>query len=117
MLGGENMKTQIVRWGDIALEKIDALPTGLKKATTHTVLQTGSSGHPHKVENCDIYFKNVSNYIIGYLVVKKNGKLLHAEHGKYVKGRNLKEGSIREGTYAIRRQQEKTHEGMRPVVD
>jgi hypothetical protein len=48
--------------------------------------------------------------------VAKNTKLYHPEHGDK-KVENLKEAKLPDGKYQIRRQVEKTHEGLRPVID
>ena len=117
------IKTEIkvYRQGDLCLIpnqrnfKVE-IPKNLKKAETNIIMQ-GSGGHPHKVEDCEIYFKNIDTFIFGYLKANKNAKVLHIEHGVYTKGKQLKEGVIPEGIYQMRHQIEDTHEGMKVVVD
>lgn len=92
------------------------IPKNLKKADTDVIIK-GSGGHDHKVINCEIYFKQSDQFMIGYLKANKEAKLLHAEHGNIVKGRALKEANLPEMVYEIRRQVEETHEGLRPVID
>lgn len=118
MKGGEKMKkiTKVYRHGEIGLVPVAELPKGLKKAETDVIMQ-GSGNNPHKVRNCEIYFKNVDQYIFGYLKANKGNALLHPQHGKYVKGKQLKECSLPEGVYELRRQVENTHEGLKPVID
>ena|SRR3990167_3137619 len=116
------MKTiNVYRQGDLGLipnqkNYVVSLPKDLKKADTNIIMQ-GSGGHAHKVENCEIYFKNVDMFIFGYLKAGKDAKVLHKEHGIYIKGKPLKEGKLLEGIYQLRHQVEFTQDSMRVVVD
>ena len=103
------------RHGDLALIAIKELPKDLKPAKTK-ILMVGSGGNNHSIDNGIVYLKNENDFIFGYLVAK-NTKLYHIEHGKSIKGKKLKEVKIEDGIYQLRRQQEQTHSGMRPVVD
>lgn len=103
------------RHGDLALLPIKSLPKGLKKTDTD-IIMTGSHGNDHKVLNGEIYFKDENRFVFGYLKAKKGAKLLHKDHGDKKVG-SLKECSIPEGNYQLRRQFEDTHSGMKVVVD
>ena len=103
------------RHGDLALIEVKNLPEGLKKTNTK-VLMTGSHGNDHGVVNGNVYFKSENQFVFGYLVAKKGAKLIHADHGDKKVGA-LKECSIPEGIYQLRRQFEDTHEGMKAVID
>ena len=109
------MKQYAVRHGDLALVTIDELPSGLKEADTK-VLMTGSNDNPHTFDNGKVYFKNVSAFVFGYLVAKDT-KLFHISHGKEITGKKLREVSIQNGIFELRRQNEFTHEGMKKVID
>ena len=111
------MKTKAYRHGEIALRPIKALPNGLEKAKTDVIAEGSSGANPHKVLNGELYFKNVDQFVFGYLVIKKGGRLLNNRHGDIVSGKQLKEAIIPEGIYELRHQNEETHEGMRVVVD
>jgi hypothetical protein len=76
----------------------------------------GSHGNPHKVRNGKVYFKNVDQFVFGYLVAEKSCILFHKDHG-VKKGGVMKEAPVPEGVYELRRQVERTHEGMRVVRD
>lgn len=109
------MKPKGYRHGDLAFIQIDKLPEGLKESKTNIILQTGSGGNPHSFKGGKFYPKQESDYIIGCLETKDT-ILYHPEHGDKKIGA-VKEAKIKDGIYEIRRQVEKTHEGMRPVVD
>ena len=111
------MKTKKIglRHGDLALISISKLPTGLKKANTD-IAMNGSHRNDHIAVNCELYFKQVDQFIFGYLVAGKNAKLKHKEHGnKKVNGFNVCD--IPEGIYEMRKQFEETNEGMVAVID
>ncbi len=103
------------RHGDLALVAIKELPTGLKKSKTR-ILMNGSGGNNHSIDNGIVYLKKIDDFVFGYLEAK-NTKLLHIEHGKKIKEKTLKEVKIEDGFYKLIRQQEQTHNGMRPVID
>ena len=107
--------SKVYRHGDLALVKIEKLPSGLT-AESSNVLMEGSHGNPHKVENGVVYRKNVDQFVFGYLVAKKGCTLLHVDHGDKKRG-SVKTASLPEGVYELRRQVEKTHTGMKPVID
>ena len=115
-------KIKVFRQGDILYipdqENYSVIiPSDLKKADTDVIIR-GSGGHDHKVVNCEIYFKQSGEFIIGYLKANKDARVLHAEHGNIVKGKLLKEGILPEGVYEIRRQVEFLNtDEMRPVLD
>lgn len=107
---------KVYRHGEVHFVFINSLPEGLTKAKTD-VIMNGSGGNDHIIKNADIFFKEENNFIFGYLHAKKGNKLLHVEHGKTVKGSRMKECSLPEGYYQLRRQVEYTNEGMKPVID
>lgn len=100
------MKTKLIRHGDICLRKISKKPTGLEESKTK-VLETGSHGHNHYIDNGKVYFKKVDDYVFGYLVAKDT-TLNHEEHGKI---------KLDNGVYELRKQQEYTPQGLVPVID
>ena len=104
------------RHGDMALIKIKELPQGLKKSASK-ILMTGSGGNHHKYDVGEFYLIKPKGFVVGYFVATNKTKLLHCEHGKKIKGKQLREAKIDAGIYELRKQQESTHEGMRPVED
>jgi hypothetical protein len=109
----ENMRAY--RHGDLALIETDTLPGGLKKSTSKT-LMTGSGGHHHTFDK-GTFYPQKNGLVIGYLVAGKNAHLYHPEHGGVVEGEALRKASIPAGIYELRKQQEDTNDGLRPVVD
>ncbi len=107
--------TKNIRHGDLALLKIEKLPKDLKQTKTKVIMQ-GSHGHDHSFNNGKLYLKKENDFVFGYLVAK-NTVLLHLEHGKVIKGKTLREAKIPNGIYELRKQNEETNEGMRPVID
>ncbi len=108
-------KTDNIRHGDLALVKVDKLPTGLTKAKTN-VLMTGSHNNDHSVTNCDVYFKNEDRFVFGYLKANKGAELLHIDHGKGKKNQ-IKKAPLPVGVYQMRKQHEETHQGLTPIID
>jgi len=107
------------RHGDLALIGIKKLPaTGVKKADTN-VLMTGSGGNDHVFSGGGAFFHSErrDGFLLGYLVATDDTLLLHPDHGISVDGGNLREARIEAGVYELRKQQEDTHSGMKPVVD
>mgnify|MGYP007100110735 CR=1 FL=1 len=104
------------RHGDMILCQIEKLPEGLKGTAKKKVLHTGSSENNHSFDNGMFYPKKDGEFILGYFVAKKT-TLFHPEHGKKIKGKRLRESQIEDGIYEVRRQNEITHVGMRPVED
>lgn len=107
------MNNKIYRHGDIALVPIEKLPEGLTKSKSKIIIKS-SGGNPHSIDKGEIYFKDVNQFVFGYLVAK-NTTLLHPEHG--IGEGELRKAVIEDGVYEIRRQQEGRHEGMTPVID
>ena len=106
-----------IRHGDMLLRKIEVLPEGLKKGGSN-VLMTGSGGNDHTFVNGTFYPKQVNTFVFGYFESDKKCKLLHKDHGAKVRDRELKETKIPNGSiYELRKQQEDTHNGMKPVID
>ena len=101
------------RHGEILFVKIDKLPDGLKNESTKTIVK-GSHGHDHTFDNGKLFFKQVNEFVLGYFVAE-NTTLFHPEHGEG-KG-ELKKAKLPNGVYEVRKQQEYTPEGLKPVVD
>lgn len=109
-------KVKGIRHGDLAMILVDKLPEGLKAVKTDTLIEAGSGGNPHKFVGGTFYKSDKQDdFVIGYLKASKT-KLYHAEHGVKKTG-SLKECSIPDGIYEIRKQNEITNAGMKPVVD
>ena len=108
-------KLKNYRHGDLALIGIKKLPRGLKRAKTKVIIQS-SGGNAHSIDNGTVYFKDVDEYVFGYLAAK-NTSLYHKEHGKKGTNKSLKVAKIDDGIYELRHQNEKTHEAMRRVED
>ena len=102
------------RHGDLALIQVESLPEGLERSETNVLLQEGSGGNPHTFKGGNFYPK-INGSVLGYLEAK-NTKLYHVEHGEKQVG-GLKEAPIEDGIYQIVRQNEETHEGLKPVID
>ena len=100
------MTTKLFRHGDICGVKISKLPKGLKETKT-TVLETGSHGHNHSINQGKVYFKKDGEHIFGYLVAKDTF-LNHEEHGKL---------ELTNGVYELRKQTEHTPQGLIPIRD
>jgi hypothetical protein len=103
------------RHGDLGLIGVSELPTGLKKSDSK-ILMNGSGGHNHTFDHGEFYPHN-DGLVIGYLVANNRTRLYHPEHGKVINGKELREAKITGGIYELRRQQEDTHDGMKPVED
>lgn len=100
------MNNKPIRHGDLALIPVKELPEGLKKSNVKVLIKS-SGGNPHSIDRGEVYFKNVNEYVFGYLIAK-NTTLKHKEHGNQ---------KLADGVYELRRQNEDTHEGMRVVED
>lgn len=96
------------RQGDICGLPVDNLPEGLEQSKTNVLLQEGSGGNPHTFKGGQFYPLAKDN-VLGYLVADKT-KIFHVEH-------NPKGDLIQDGVYQIIRQNEDTHEGLKPVID
>ena len=105
-----------IRHGDLAFIGIDKLPEGLKLLSDSKVLMQGSGGHDHKYDNGEFYPKKENDFIIGYFVAKET-TLYHPDHGEKVDGSELRTAKIPDGFYELRRQNEETNDGMKPVLD
>ncbi|MFH1226830.1 MAG: hypothetical protein V1701_02865 [Planctomycetota bacterium] len=118
---------KLIRHGDMCLEEIDRLPEGLEKSGSE-ILMTGSGGNHHTYQNGEFYPKQVDAFVFGYFKSGEGCKLYHEGHGdkkpdgsfliEKVNGRELMATIIPANKiFALRKQQEDTHEGMRPVAD
>ena len=108
-------KIKVYRHGEIAFIEIAKLPEGPVKSESKVIIE-GSHKNSHSINQGEIYFKKVNDFVFGYLVAK-NTKLLHPEHGKIIKGQELRESSIPNGVYELRKQQEFINSEMKPVID
>ena len=104
-----------IRHGDLGLFGIEELPGGLTASADGILLSLGSGGHTHSFKGGSFYPKVDGDFVIGYLVAKDT-VLYHPEHGTDV-GTGLKECKIPDGVYELRRQNEYSVEGMKPVID
>lgn len=102
------------RHGDLCLFGIKKLPKGLSKSKTN-ILLVGNTGNNHSFDNGIFYEKKEGEYILGYFVAK-NTILRHLDHGDTKNG-NVLEAKIEDGIYEVRGQVEKSHEGLKPVID
>ncbi len=106
----------VIRHGDLVLFRIDTLPKGLEQADTN-VIMIGSNNNNHSVVNGELYFKEVDQFVFGYLVAGDETYLTHVDHGSEDLGGGLKKAVVPNGIYELRRQVEVTHDGMKVVVD
>lgn len=110
------MTQKAYRHGDLALVAVDSIPKGLK-ASESKVLMTGSGGNDHVFGEGMFYPAPSGDFILGYLDAPKGTTLSHPDHGAIVKSKTLREANLPAGCYELHRQQEYTHQGMRPVID
>lgn len=103
----------IIRHGDLGLVEIKKLPKDLKPSKTK-ILMIGNTGNHHSFDNGVFYEKQEGQNIIGYFEAK-NTTLFHNDHGE-IKGQT-REVKLEDGIYEVRRQNEETIDGMKPVVD
>lgn len=115
MVKEEILKLKNYRHGDMALIGIEKLPEGLK-ASKSKVLMVGSGGNDHVITRGTFYPKQKNDFIVGYLRAKET-ELLHKDHGEGDKKESVLRAKINDGYYQVRKQQEDTHGGMKPVVD
>jgi len=108
-------KTKIYRHGEIGLTLIEELPKNLELSGSKTIVK-GSHGHSHDISQGELYFKNVNEYVFGYLVAKDT-KLLHLEHGTKINGQKMREAILPDGVYELRKQQEVVNNELKPVID
>lgn len=101
------------RHGDLALISVKELPEGVKQDKSKMLLEGKSNKHYY--DNGEFYPKK-DELIVGYLVAK-NTTLSHKEHGRKIKGKDLKQAKIKNGVYELRVQHEETNEGMKQVED
>jgi hypothetical protein len=111
-----NKKLKNYRHGEIGLFGLDKLPENLTKSDSKIIVK-GSHGNNHSIDNGELYFKQVDNFIFGYLVAK-NTCLLHKEHGDiFSKNNKIKKATIANGIYELRKQQEFINNELKPVID
>jgi len=104
------------RQGDVFLEKIDDLPTGLEEVKPdvgRVILAYGeATGHAHTIPSTHArHFRakgSTAETLTSYLSVTKATKLSHEEHGPI---------PLKIGNYEITTQREYTPAGIERVVD
>ena len=108
---------EMIRHGDMGLVKVRKkdFPAKIKKSCAKVLMQ-GSGGNDHAFDAGTFYPHERGDFIIGYFHAK-NTTLFHPDHGEKVKGKTLLEMKLKDGYYEVRKQNEETHSGMRPVVD
>ncbi len=106
------MKNKHYRQGDVLIERISKMPTGLKKLArekNEIVLAHGeATGHHHAIadEHCDL-FQGDSG--VTFLEVREAmAALTHEEHAKI---------ELEPGVYRVTRQREYTPQAIRNVQD
>ena len=104
-----------IRHGDMALIGVEKLPEGLT-ASRSNILLTGSGNNPHTVDR-GTFYPDQNGQVVGYLVADDKCRLFHPDHGQEVTKSDSREVTVPKGIYAVRRQIEDTHEGMRAVED
>ena len=102
-----------IRHGDLALIPIDAITLGLRASNTKVLLR-GSNNNPHGFDRGTFYPKSDGQFVVGEFLANDT-TLTHCDHGDG-HGR-VKKAKIVDGAWELRRQQEQTHAGMRPVED
>jgi hypothetical protein len=105
-----------LRHGDLAFRQIENLPEGLKETKSKVIMQ-GSHNNEHSFDYGKLYLKKVNDFVFGYFEAFSNTRLYHREHGKCCKGKTKKECHLLKGFYELRRQNEETNVGLRPVQD
>jgi hypothetical protein len=103
-----NQVEKLARQGDILFLRIEALPTGLKKAGDNIIAHGEVTGHSHRVvEDAGVAVLEDSNGE-KYVTATQDWEVVHDEHGpiKFAKG-----------IYKARRQREYEPEGIRQVAD
>lgn len=108
-------KQNFYRHGDLGLVQVDKMPAGLDVSKSNVLLENGSGGHSHTFKGGKFYPKVEGDFVLGYLFASKT-KLYHPEHGGKKTG-NLKEATIKDGIYEVRKQNEHTPNGLKPVID
>jgi hypothetical protein len=103
------------RHGDLALIKINQLPEGLQISNNKTLL-IGSHNNAHSY-NVGEFYPIDEEIILGYFVAIKGTELYHKDHGVKINNKKLRIANIEPDIYELRKQQENTHEGMKPVID
>lgn len=105
-----------LRHGDIGFYEIEKLPEGLKETKSKVITQ-GSHGNEHTFDNGKLYLKNENNFVFGYFEAVSNTKLYHVEHGNTCKNKQIRECHLKQGFYQLRKQNQYTNDGMKPVID
>lgn len=131
------MKTRVYRHGEICFIQINKLPENLVKSESKEIVK-GSHSNSHCITQGDLYFKDVDQYIFGYLVAKDT-KLTHLEHGNicsvckfdglrntnicpkcntdFVKDGKLRLAILPDAVYELRKQNEFINNELQPVID
>ncbi len=110
-----------IRHGDLLLVmEIDGQPITLPKglqASSEKVIMRGSNNNPHSFDNGVFYPHTEGQFGIGYFV-SKNTTLYHRTHGCHEVSADKKASKkIPDMVYLCKKQNEDTHDGMKPVLD
>jgi hypothetical protein len=102
--------------GDVRFERIDELPTGLKRADSENgvyIVTHSESGHHHVIDSRNAQlFIDETNAFIAYLNVLEPCEL------KHLRDHDTHEAlAFSPGIYRVRRQREATPEGWRRAQD
>ena len=108
-------KQKAIRHGDLLLVVVDKIPEGLEESKTK-VIMAGNNGHDHKFNKGKLYLRSEGEFIIGYFESVEGTIFTHMEHGEKGRGK-LRTANIPVNKYQLRKQNEDTHEGMKPVID
>lgn len=113
----QNFSGAVVYQGDIAIERIDALPRDAAREAARAdgalVVGHSETGHHHSIHNRRVRMLESSDPLVCYLQVE--GKYADLVHHRPV---NPHEAfRLPTGTYRVRRQREWTPEGWRRVED
>ena len=108
---------KMIRHGDMGLVKVRKkdFPARVKKSDDR-VLMIGSGGNDHAFDCGTFYPYSKNGFVIGYFHAK-NTTLFHPDHGEKIGRKKLREFRLKDGYYEVRKQNEETHQGMRPVID
>lgn len=96
------------RHGDVMIEQVDSLPSGLRKAK-HTILAHGEiTGHSHRIKEEDSAFLYEATTSLYLHVTAEEATVVHEEHEPI---------RLTTGYYRVWRQREYSPEEIRVIRD
>lgn len=101
------------RHGEILFVETKEIPKEAKLKNT-TILMKGSGNNAHSFKGGK-FFELTKGIVFGYFEAK-NTTLLHKDHGNK-KSDNLLEAKLPDGIYELRKGQEFTPDGLKPIID